>query len=228
MSANYQSLRREITDQTRQVVRKVFARRGPDGALRQVHRELAQQLERLPREDRSPVACEAGCDFCCHLRVMATPVEVFAVLDYAEQTLDAKAHEAFLARLGSAEDKLRALPEDSILLTNIACPLLVDGCCSIYPARPLNCRSYHSVSRQACEVSFNNPHDLSLGHPQYTAVAKVNEGLQSGFIRGFADQGLDKRQYELVTALAEAVADPQCRERYQRGEQAFLKALHDF
>lgn len=198
-------------------------RGGPDKALRQAQRLIEAELKRLPLSERGPVACRAGCDFCCHLRVMATPVEVFALLNYLEQTLDEMALAGFKKRLDATDKKLRKLPTKKMLATNVPCPALVNGVCSGYAARPLNCRSYHSLSREACQDSFNHPEDLSKGHPELTAVAKVHEGGQAGFIAAFSQQGYDDRQYELVTALAEALDDPETWSRFQRRETAFLR-----
>lgn len=169
------------------------------------------------------MACRAGCDFCCHLRVMATPVEVFGLLDYLRANLSDRRFGAFRSRVAEAEGRIRALEPERVRTTNVPCPVLVDGICSGYPARPFNCRSYHSADRDACEKSFNNPTDLSLGHPQFSAVARVHEGAQGGFVAGLNDAGYDRRQYELVTALKEALDDPKARDRFERGERAFLR-----
>lgn len=196
-------------------------RRGPQRGLREAQRVVESQTRRLPPSDRGPLACRAGCDFCCHLRVMATAPEVFALLDYLISQLDEADFEAFEQRLEATDRKLRAMPADKILRTNIPCPVLVEGRCSGYPARPLNCRSYHSTSREACEESFNHPEDLDRGHPQIRALAQVHQGSQAGYLSSLERAGYDARQYELVTALAEALRDPDARRRMEDGEPVF-------
>jgi Fe-S-cluster containining protein len=200
-------------------------RRGVHRGLRQAQRVIESQTRRLPPADRGPVACRAGCDFCCHLRVMATAPEVFALLDYLAANLDEAAFEAFSERVAAADRALRALPSEAVVTTNLACPVLVDGRCSGYPARPLNCRAYHSTSRQACEDSFNHPEDLERGHPELTALAHVHQGGQAGFIAALEQAGYDARQYELVTALAEALRDPDARRRMNDRETVFVHPL---
>ncbi len=196
-------------------------RQGPARALRQTQRLVDDELKRLPAAERGPVACRAGCDFCCHLRVMATPIEVFTLLDFIQRTFSEEDFVALADRIVHTDRKLRKLPDKKVLTTNLPCPVLVDGRCSAYAARPLNCRSYHSLSREACEDSFNHPRDLERGHPELTAVAKVHEGAQAGFQAAFERAGFDQRQYELVTALAEALDDEHARARFERGEHAF-------
>lgn len=215
--------RGEAQSAVQRATRETVHDKDPDQARRRALRLLDEQLGRIPREDRSPVACRAGCNFCCHLRVMATPPEVFGLLDYLQATLAADAFEAFRQRVEAAAERVGSLAPEQLLATNIACPVLVDGFCSGYAARPFNCRSYHSLDRDACEASFNDPGNQALQHPQFTAVARVHEGVQAGFIAGLKESGYDARQYELVTALHEALEDPASRERFENGEKTFLR-----
>ena len=200
-------------------------KRSPEAALRAVQRSLESTLAALPRADRGPVACRAGCDFCCHLRVMATPPEVFALLDYLQRTTDAEAFEALADRVRASDRTLRKLPTERLLTVNLPCPVLVEGRCSGYAGRPLNCRAYHSLSVDACRESFEDPEDLSRGHPQLAPLARAHGGVQAGLIAALDRDGYDARQYELVSALAEALDDPEARTRLARAERVFHRAL---
>ncbi|MBY6203408.1 hypothetical protein [Halomonas denitrificans] len=197
----------------------------PDQALRQVQRALELRIRELPRDDRGPVACAPGCAFCCHLRVMATAVEVFAFLDYLRDTLSAAEFGALGERARSTAARLSALPAERLLAVNLPCPALVDGRCSGYAGRPLNCRAYHSLSVEACRESFDHPEDLHRGHPQLAPLARVHGGAQAGLIDALASHGLDARQYELASALAEALDEPEAtRARLAAGEPVFRRA----
>ena len=218
--SRYESIRIRVAQTSLEAAERLAAG-APRRGLRQVQRLIDAEIQRLPRADRGPLACKAGCDFCCHLRVMATPVEVFALLEFIRDTFSEDEFTALADRVIETDDRLRKLPADRVLTTNLPCPVLIDGRCSAYAARPLNCRSYHSLSRQACEESFDNPGDLGRGHPELTAVANVHAGAQAGFQAAFERAGFDQRQYELVTALAEALQDDQARARFERGEPAF-------
>jgi Fe-S-cluster containining protein len=209
----------------RDSVTQTIASAGPDRARRQVYRALDVHLQAIPAVDRGPVACRAGCAMCCHLRVVVTPVEVFGLLDYLRDALGDAAFADFTGRVAATAATVRALPRQDLLAVNLPCPVLVDGRCSAYPARPLNCRAYHSLDRTACEASFADPANMQLDHPQYAAVARVHEGIQGGFAAGMRECGLDAATRELVTALDEALSDGDARARFLRGENAFLQAL---
>ena len=214
-----QRIATEVADESASVA----SRRGPEQARRSVLRRLDAELGRVPASDRGPVACAAGCDLCCHLRVMTTPVEVFGLLDYLRSAFDASWFDGFRARVAAAASRLAGLTRSEVLATNLPCPVLVDGRCAGYAARPLNCRAYHSLARDACERSFDAPGDSSLGHPQYASVARVHEGVQAGFVSGLRGAGFDASEVELVTALAEALDDEDCAARFDRGERAFRR-----
>jgi hypothetical protein len=219
----HQALREDARQSTLSKAAATLARQGPEGARRIAIRVLDDKLRRLPPADRGPLACVAGCDLCCHLRVMVTPVEVFGLLDYLQSALDPASHAAFRERVGHAAARLSALAPEAVLATNLACPLLVEGRCIGYPARPFNCRSYHSLDRAACQRAFDHPDDPSLGHPQLAAMARVHEGVQSGLLTALGCGGFDAAQRELVGALQEALDDPDCRRRFEAGEPAFLR-----
>jgi Fe-S-cluster containining protein len=124
--------------------------------------------------ERRQTACAAGCAVCCSDRVLLTGLEGFllvqALKDAGRDDLVAMAaskpvQEAdrprstfnALARLCMAQEEppyqeQQARPAGS-------CPLLADGLCSVYQARPLACRSMASLERcrpggQAVEESF--------------------------------------------------------------------------
>lgn len=200
-------------------------KQSPDAALRNVQRALGNLISALPRADRGPVACRAGCDFCCHLRVMATPPEVFALLDYMRREIDPEAFDRFVERVRATDLELRDLTLARVLTVNLPCPALVDGRCSGYAGRPLNCRAYHSLSVDACRDSFEHPEDLHRGHPQLAPLARAHAGVQAGLIAALGQSGHDARQYELVTALAEALDDPEARNRLACAERVFHRAL---
>lgn len=222
---NEQAVREQARQAVHQAVSDGARRDDLDGVQRKVQRVLDAQLALTPRASRSQVACAKGCAMCCHLRVMATPAEVFALVGYMRRQLDQDAFEMRAARIASVAAQVHGLPRERLLLTNIACPLLVDGACSMYPARPFNCRAYHSLDYDACLASFEHPADTSLSHPQSALQARVHEGVQQGFLDVLRKVNVDSSQYELVTALDEALQDPQAEQRFARGDAVFRRAL---
>lgn len=202
------------------------ARQDFDGARRKAQSSLQILLDSTPRPISAAIACGKGCAMCCHLRVAAMPTEVFGLVRYLQQQFEAPELEQAITRIRQAASHLHALPHARVLLVNIACPMLGDdGACTVYPARPFNCRAYHSLDVAACRESFDNPEDTSLQHPQSETLSTIHSGVQEGLRDSLRRTGVDITQYELITALAEAFEDPDCEPRHAKGEPAFRLAI---
>lgn len=218
-----------LRQRARQAIHQAVPRPRADQAgqlPRKAQRVLDAQLAALPAAARPALACRKGCDLCCHLRVAATAAEVFALLDYLRQSLAEDQWTALVADIGQRAERIHALPAPDLLTTNLPCPVLANGACRGYPARPLNCRAYHSLDYQACLDSFNNPADLDRTHPQSAAQARVHEGIQHGLAEVLQAGGNDPGRYELVTAMAETLADDSVRTRLLSGDRpVFRRAL---
>ncbi len=99
------------------------------------------------------VSCKSGCDRCCSRLVVTTRIEGLALADYLygyshrdiEKTekdisLHAEKLRNFMESLSADSPK-----NETWFSYNIPCPFLEDSICSVYDARPLSCRTYHSL-----------------------------------------------------------------------------------
>lgn len=199
--------------------------RDPARTLEEVQQSVDALADPTTGASGGTLACRAGCDFCCHLRIMATPAEVFALFDYQFRHLSPLALQRFEQRVIETDRRLRRLKGHRVLTTKLPCPALEHGRCSVYPARPLGCRAHHSLSRTTCQAAFNKPDDLTLEPPQHAALAEAYARGLTGFQDACEEAELDSRHYELASALAEAFADPDCRRRFADGETAFQRPV---
>lgn len=216
------SARRAVLEDTRPAV----AKRDAEGARRKTQARLEIELQAPARASTHVLACARGCAMCCHLRVAAMPVEVLGVVQYLRGRLSPDALATRVDLVRDTAERISALPRGQLLSTNIPCPMLdADGACGIYPARPLNCRAYHSLDIEACRDAFGNPGNLSATHPQSGWISAINGGAQEGLRQGLSEMGRDTTQYEFVTALAEAFDDPECAARHDAGQPVFRNAV---
>ena len=196
--------------------------KNPERARRVVQRRTDEMFA-MARRAGSPIACAAGCAMCCYLRVVASPTEVFGLLDYLQKSLSSDGWTAFVARVDAAAQSRRGMTHAEQVATNLACPVLVGARCSGYAARPLRCRTYHSLDVASCQYMYDHPEDDKPG-PIDQRLKNTTDALRDGFQVGLIASGLDNRVYELAGALHEAISDPLARERHLRGEQTFLTA----
>ena len=108
-------------------------------------------------------------------------------------------------------------------LARAACPLLVDGRCSVYPIRPMSCRGWNSLDVQACEADFLDPTRLART-TTYAPQLQIHAHVQEGMAAGLEAAGLPHDRVELVAALRIAVGATDVEARWLDGEPIFEDA----
>ena len=93
-------------------------------------------------------ACHSGCDHCCHF-----PVGV----RLAEAMLLAEAIRGAGLCGRVTEEQAQTASQSWGELAGRRCPLLVDGRCAVYEARPTPCRALLSADAQACAQALSTP-----------------------------------------------------------------------
>jgi Fe-S-cluster containining protein len=115
----------------------------------EVDRDVAKESAGLE------LPCKAGCDACCHEAVFLSAPEFLVVASHLIEHRTQEELRALLAEMSVLaerfEDELLLLEEltagserDEVAArVKFRCPLLgADGCCTIYPARELNARTF--------------------------------------------------------------------------------------
>lgn len=181
---------------------------------------LAQALaERSLRAHPSgaAIACAKGCNYCCHGFVGVLPPEAFRIAEIVSggrpAGIDARtvrARAAPLIGLTPAARIGRKLP----------CPLLADGMCSVYAARPLVCRQTTSLSLPDCLEEFEGTDplgriEISSAHLAHASNAHVV------LLGAMYAAGLPTAAYELGALLDAVLEEPDCEARWLAGEDLF-------
>lgn len=165
-----------------------------------------------------PIACGRGCAHCCNLWVDATAPEIFhllASLDPGQRSLAVRQVEhalALTAGQGFAARGAMVTP----------CPLLVDGICSAYDARPLNCRLAVSSDAGRCRRSFLEASGEEVPVPIVWMALRQGYGVALEAAMLYA--GLAHRAREWNQSLAIALARPDAEARWLGGEDVFAAA----
>lgn len=180
--------------------------------------------EQIISDGAKRLACRAGCSLCCSLRVTAMAHEIFVIVEYLATHFSPDEMAGLVQRLAAHAEKVLPLTPEEHATRNTPCPMLREGCCSIYPARPHVCRRHHSLDLAACEYIYQNPGDLDFPAPHDPELFTALTEAMDYSIEVYRQLGFDSTVYELGTALAEALEDPECWERWRAGEQTFLKA----
>ena len=185
----------------------------------------ANQNERKAQQRPDPIACRAGCTYCCALRVDALPIEAIII---AASLLRDKEAERFVRRrnrIWESDGMTRGVAERRRVEMALNCPLLENGECSVRELRPIDCRGFVSPQVKICEVMSTAPENVThlVRHPQYRASRRVRAGLQTACQR----LGRDARNVELNAALKISLEIPDITQRWLAGESLFEEACPD-
>ena len=184
----------------------------------QVDRLLEQAAKHLP-QGGAPLACRAGCNFCCHLQVRVLPHEAIALFRYLQSRLAPATADRVRMKI---REYAQAPQLSGQAVARRACAFLIEGECSVYEVRPSACAAYHSVSKQRCEQSFHDP-SLPSGTVALEALMVVALALEEGVSVALRTQGLSHTPIELHTAVAALLANPALIARWRAG-RALLKS----
>ena len=197
----------DIEYKVRVYVRMALGQGHNRACMDDVYASIDQLIEQLNADQNPPldVACQAGCSWCCHLKVEVTQFEVFRIAAFLIETLSEKELEDITKKVIST-DFLRRSEEVSEAEHSVPCALLSDGQCTIYPARPLKCRGGNSTDADTCKAYFETGEDglLSISAPQLLSANSVQDGLAAG-----TSDVCDKRERsELMAMLGEVLMNP--------------------
>jgi Fe-S-cluster containining protein len=162
------------------------------------------------RADGAPIACAAGCTFCCHQRVGLFHFEAMALYQYLHTHQSPAQAAAIVQRILDNARRIDGLTADEHRRANIPCAFLQDGHCSAYAARPQACAAYHSTSRERCAHAFTHPD--AMGTPENSRPVLLELQMYAAALRentraGLESAGLPAEQGELHQLLRTLIED---------------------
>ena len=187
----------------------------------------------LARVPAGTVACQAGCDHCCHQSVGLTPPEALAIHDHLRASRSPEQFAALAARVGALRAKTRGLSTDERFSPQYPCLFLEGGRCSIYEVRPLACRGMNALDAEDCARRLRDPVVRAQflargsGGTSFMEPIRTFHALSAGLQLGLADlYGLDMRPLDLVAAMDLLLNGPETiSDGWSRGEPAFEPAV---
>lgn len=171
--------------------------------------------------DAHTLACKSGCYWCCYFTVDLRAVEVFSILDFMARELSTAEQARVRGEIEANSAMLRDLSDLERMRRNVKCPFLAQGRCSIYEARPQTCRNYHATDVAGCRASYERPDDTEIDPDFAPLVYQSGAAHVDAFCSALQERGYDTQAYELSTALAAAIAEPESRARFEAKQPPF-------
>lgn len=182
----------------------------------------ARYIQRIaPRSFRASgveasLACRRGCAWCCHGYVSASAPQVFAAARAIRGNV--LTFDAACTRIRDMSMRVRGLDWRARIALRAPCPMLSDGACAIYDARPLSCRGFASFSAETCKRAYEALSDEVMIPPPY---ANVRSALESALRAALKACELPTVSYELTSALSTALDSADAEARWLAGEPVF-------
>lgn len=171
----------------------------------------------------TPVACRAGCSWCCYLQVTASPIEVFRIVKALRKQLSADEIGELRARVRAVDQRTHRLNAADRLRSRIACPLLDNGRCLVYADRPLACRGWTSYDAEDCRRAVEDGDIKVIVKPDNLprlGASAVSKGVETEI----DNANFDGRPVELVAALRIVLEEPDSMKRWLKGQLVFANA----
>jgi len=214
-----EALVRAIIAEETALARAEIEQLGPVVAYENSRRRHDARLSAAP--DVHTLACKNGCFWCCYFTVDVRAVEVFSILDFMQRELTPEQQARVRREIEANSAMLQGLSELERMRRNVKCPFLAEGRCSIYEARPQTCRNYHATDVTGCRASYEHPENIDID-PDFAPFVYQSGGAHvDAFCNSLQQSGYDTRAYELSTALAVAMIDPDARTRFDAKQLPF-------
>jgi hypothetical protein len=172
---------------------------------------LARELDdafAVAKDAGASVACEAGCDFCCHLRVSVFAHEAVALAHHLRTRLAADDAAAAERRIMENAARIDGMTVAQHYAARMPCALLVDGRCCAYEARPSACAAHHSLSRARCEHAFAHPEHHGTpknSRPASLELQTLGDALIGATQSALEDSGRPATRNELHRSLRDLI-----------------------
>lgn len=162
------------------------------------------------------MACKKGCAYCCHIPVAASVPEIVNALKFAEATFPPERYDRLRQRIAEADQVVSGLEPLERAHRNIPCPFLEQDQCSVYEARPVACRAWHSLDVLPCKEGYQKPAEP----PETPTVAPIlfaGDAVREGLRLGLSDAYLDGTRLDLIRGAHWLLSDTFALERWLVG-----------
>lgn len=155
----------------------------------------------IEEEYHPPLDCKERCWYCCcHPGVLASLPEIIRIVIVARQTFSAEELTSLKERARRYADANKGRDFAELAKSPpTPCPLLVDGRCSVYDARPLVCRGYNSTDVNACRADYEN---ASASIPLFALMKDAADGFLVAVVQSLRGGGLNDALVDLGCALS--------------------------
>ena len=160
-----------------------------------------QSFDEFVTKNGKKIHCKKGCSWCCHQPVFALSYELDYLNNYISKHFNKQKQEEIRKRAKEKKTKLQPLDEKKLLTSKFPCPLLENGACIAYKARPMACRIYLSTNVQTCLDFFHKPEDKKSIPALLDFPMRAGRMMNEGFKAALKTNGFKIEEFRIEEKL---------------------------
>jgi len=149
----------------------------------------------------TPIECSKGCEWCCNQPVYALDYELDFLKQYMLSNFPISEKKALKKRALEKKMKLDKLEKDKLLNAKHPCPLLKNGICLAYNARPMACRIYLSSNVKSCLKFYDSPEDKKNYPALLDMPLRLGRMMNEGFKAALKLNGIESEEFRIEEKL---------------------------
>lgn len=162
---------------------------------------LNESILALAERRNIKVACYNGCHWCCHQAVYANSYELHFLSEQLKKDFTQEDLSSLISLTEIKCAKTSVLTEKEILKFKSPCPLLKNGSCSIYSARPMACRIYLSTKLESCLEFYHHPENDDNFPALMDLPLRAGRMMNEGFSAALKEFGVETAEFRLEEGL---------------------------
>ncbi|MEN8116062.1 MAG: YkgJ family cysteine cluster protein [Bacteroidota bacterium] len=147
------------------------------------------------------ISCKKGCEWCCHQPVFAMDYELAYLNQFIQKNMSRRGLTEINKRANEKQKKLDALEKEDLLNSKYPCPLLKDGSCLAYEARPMACRIYLSIDVTTCLSFYKIPEDKTNYPALLDFPMRAGRMMSEGFKAALKTNRVVTKEYRIEEKL---------------------------
>lgn len=147
------------------------------------------------------IDCFKGCDWCCLQTVYGVSHELEYLYKHIKENFSETKIDAILNKAKIKNNQIIKLEEEEKINFKAPCPILHNGVCSAYEARPMACRIYLSTKVISCMEFYKNPTNPTNFPNLLDFPLKAGKMMNQGFVAVLKENGYNSSEMRIEEGL---------------------------
>jgi hypothetical protein len=160
-----------------------------------------ESLTEFAEKQDKHIDCKRGCEWCCHQPVFALDFELEYLTDFINRNFTQEIKNEIKKRAKDKNNKLGMLKGNDLLNAKFPCPLLENGACMAYSARPMACRIYLSGNVNSCLNFYHHPESKTSFPALLNLTLRTGQMMNEGFKAALKTAGIKPREFRIEEKL---------------------------